>query len=506
MFTWIDSVLNRITMYRLVLYYLLALCAVAFVLSFLGILPYNPFALLFTGLFFTAICWVANGVFAEVFAVPANAESIYITALILTLIITPVHTWADIPSMIWVGVWAMASKYMFAVRKKHIFNPAAFAVAVTALTLGYAATWWVGTPSMLPYVLIGGVLIIRKILRWDLAASFVIGALSAIAFFTLLRGGNVFLDMERAVLSSSLFFFAFIMITEPLTTPPTRKNRILYGTLTGLLFAPQVHIGPIYSTPELALLVGNVFSYLVSPKFREVLRLKKVLSISPDTGDFIFESDRKMKFQPGQYLEWTLGHSHPDGRGNRRYFTIASSPTEEDIRIGVKFYSPTSSFKHSLTQIVPGRTLVASQLAGEFVMPKDEGVKLVFIAGGIGITPFRSMVKYLTDMRQQRHVTLLYSNKKAEDIVYTDIFDAAEKQIGLKAVYTLTDTASISPQWTGRRGMFTAEVIQEEVPDYAERLFYISGPHTMVVAFQKALRQLGVNKKNIITDFFPGFV
>ena len=116
------------------------------------------------------------------------------------------------------------------------------------------------------------------------------------------------------------------MLTEPSTTPPARTRRIVYGAVVGALFAPFLHFGRLFLTPELALIAGNLFSYLASPKARYRLKLEAKVQLAPDIYELRFTSDRRIRFRPGQYLEWTLGHSRPDNRGNRRYFTIASSP------------------------------------------------------------------------------------------------------------------------------------------------------------------------------------
>ena len=148
-------------------------------------------------------------------------------------------------------------------------------------------------------------------------------------------------------------------------------------------------------------MVGNVFSYVVSPKRRVVLKLKRKSKMAPDIVDFVFKSSQKLAFQPGQYMEFTLAHPHPDSRGNRRYFTLASSPTEDVVRLGIRFYQQGSSFKKALYRM-DGRTkIVAAQIAGDFTLPADPQQKLVFIAGGIGITPFRSMLKYLLDSQPE---------------------------------------------------------------------------------------------------------
>jgi ferredoxin-NADP reductase len=294
------------------------------------------------------------------------------------------------------------------------------------------------------------------------------------------------------------------MLTEPLTTPPTRLLRLLYGALVGFLFAPNIHIGGFYLTPEIALLVGNVFSYAVSPKGRYMLTLVGIEQLATDTYDFVFKPDRRFSFNPGQYLEWTLGHHYPDDRGNRRYFTIASSPLEDKVRLGVKFYTPSSTFKHALAAMKVGDKISASHLSGGFVMPKDPKKKLVFIAGGIGVTPFRSMVGYLLDNKEKRPITFLYSNKTAADVAYKDVFDLAHKELGIKTLYALSnEKASVSGMYNGA---IDAKLIAQEIPDYKECLFYLSGPHGMVDAFKKTLTDMGVSRFKIKSDFFPGLV
>ncbi len=504
----IDDFLNRTTMYRLVLWILVALLAAAIVLSALGVLPYSPVALIASAALITGACWIANAVLARVFNAPTNVESVYITAFILALILTPpkvAEILGFLPLAVWASVWAMASKFFLAIGKKHVFNPTAFAVALTGATIGQSASWWIGTWVMSPLVLLGGCLIVRKIRRFDLVASFFAAALVSIVGAAVLRGLNPVTTFRKALLETPLLFFAFVMLTEPLTTPPTRGLRLWYGAITGFLFAPWVHVGPVYSTPELALLAGNVFSYAVGPKEKLFLKLKEKVPIASGTCDFIFQPDRKLNFRPGQYLEWTLAHGRPDARGNRRYFTIASSPTEDEIRMGVKFYPEPSSYKKCLQDMEPGAAIVASQLAGDFVMPNDKDRKLVFIAGGIGITPFRSMIKYLLDRGEKRPIILLYSNKHEDDIAYKDLLDEAERRLGIRTAHALTETDRIPAGWRGHRGMIDADMIMNEVPDFKERLFYLSGPHAMVTAFEETLKRLGARREQIKTDFFPGF-
>ncbi len=205
-------------------------------------------------------------------------------------------------------------------------------------------------------------------------------------------------------------------------------------------------------------------------------------------------------------MELTLAHAKPDSRGNRRFFTLASSPTEESLHLGVRYYAHSSSFKQALSRI-DGRTkLLAAQIAGDFTLPQDPKQKLVFIAGGIGITPFRSMLKYLLDMKQPRDIVLFYANKTADEIAYKDMLSEAQTKLGIKVLYTLTNTEAIPRNWPGLVGRIDEHIIQEAVSDYQERTYYVSGPPDMVRAYEHILKNMRVKRNQIKKDFFPGLV
>lgn len=475
----IDNFLNSITMYRLVLYVLVFFVGFATFFSFLKLLPFSPLSLFLSVVLLTIICWVTNKILAYLFKAPVNVESFYITALILSLIITPIRSFKELPLFIIVSVLAIASKYFFAIRRKHLFNPAALAVFLSFYLFQLGASWWVGNLYMLIPVLIGGLLVVRKVRRFNLVLTFLIISLISIG-----KDLSQFLPL---IVNSPILFFAFIMLTEPQTTPPGKKLQILYGGLVGLGF--------FFLTPEASLLLGNIFSYLFSPKDKLLLKLKQKLQIGPDTYEFIFAGKGNFFYQSGQYMEWTLPHSKPDSRGVRRYFTLASSPEENELIIGIKFYKTSSTFKKTLMSLKKGETIVAANLAGEFILPQDPSKKLAFLAGGIGITPMRSMIKYLLDTMQTRDIILFYSNKTAKDIVYKNIF-AKAKKFDLKAVYINTE----------KDGYLNKEIIKQNAPDYKDRIFYLSGPHSMVDTFEKILiKDLRIPRSQIKTDFFPGY-
>jgi ferredoxin-NADP reductase len=228
--------------------------------------------------------------------------------------------------------------------------------------------------------------------------------------------------------------------------------------------------------------------------------------VTANAVDFVFVPTKKLAYQPGQYMEWTLPHSGADVRGNRRYFTLASSPTESDIRLGVKFHQPSSSYKRALLEMDDDTPIVATQVAGDFTLPKNPQRKLVFIAGGIGITPFRSMIKYLLDMNQKRDIVLLYAASSGQELAYKEVFEQARQQLGITVIYVLANADEVVADSRTRHGFVGTEMIQEIVPDYRERIFYISGSHRMVAAVQTNLSELSVARGHIKVDYFPGYV
>ncbi len=492
-------------MYRLVLYLLMSLLFIAVIFSFFNLLPFNPILLIFSSLFLVFFCGFVNEVFSETFKAATNVESVYITALILALIITPAKSIPDFVFLAWVAILAMSSKYILAIGNKHIFNPVAIAVFLTAMFIGRSASWWVGNLYLFPFVALGGYLIVRKTRKEKMALIFIAAVMITTLIFSLFKSSNLILVLKAMIFHSSLFFFAAVMLTEPMTMPSTAAHQNIFAVLTGVLFSPAVHLGNIYFTPEMALLVGNIYAYAVSPKEKFIFRRYNIIQLSKDTLDFVFPLAKKLSFVPGQYMEWTLPHPASDARGIRRYFTLASSPTEDNLRIGVKFYSPASTYKKAMV-MRKNNCYVAAQRAGDFVLPLDRKRKLVFLAGGIGVTPFRSMLKYLIDKNEARDIVVFYSNKTHEEIIYQDVLEAARKKLNVKVICTLTAKDKIPVGWTGEIGRVSFSMITKYVPDFSERLFYLSGPHSLVTGFENVLKQMGINRKNIKTDFFPGFV
>ena len=507
----IDSLVDRLTMYRLTVYYLVALVSLGFVLSLWGLVPARPEAIAATTGILLAVSLGVNALFAWIWRVRSNPESSLITALILALILDPVFPPANPRGALVVAVAAavaMASKYLVALRRQHLFNPAAVGALVSGLAFGAFASWWVGSIHLLPLVAAGGALLARRASRLRLVGVFLGEFLVFLAGLSLVNGMGLDMIAQSAlfVLSqSAVLFFAVVMLTEPMTSPKRFSLQAVYAAIVAFLYQPQLAIMGHNLTPEQALLAGNLFSYVVSPSYKLPLVLKERRRIGPEIVSFTFHKPAWFRHRPGQYMEWSLPVPRGDSRGARRYFSLASSPTEDQVMIAARFPRPASRFKEEMLALPADGRITAGELAGDFTLPRNPHRPLAFIAGGIGITPFRSMLKYLSDRKEKRDVVLLYAASRREQLVFADVIAEAQRAVGLRATATLTDTAAVPEGWPGLRGPVSADMIRTFIPDASRRLFLVSGPPTMVNAAIAALRAVGVRRSLIRTDCFPGY-
>jgi ferredoxin-NADP reductase len=277
------------------------------------------------------------------------------------------------------------------------------------------------------------------------------------------------------------------MLIEPLTSPSQARHYLPYGVLVGLLYS----VTRLKLSPEEALLIGNLFACIIAPNKRYQMKFVRRIKEAEGIFSYIFALPKNFKFTAGQYMEWTVAHNKTDSRGNRRYFTISSAPTEPGVMFTVKMPpQKPSAFKQKLDKLKAGEIILASDLSGNFNLPKDASKKLAFLAGGVGITPFRSMAKYLIDSGQKRDIALLYSANSPGEFSFKNMFKLAA-QTGFKTTYVT--------------GQMDSQKISTLLPDYSQRTFYISGPYGFVKSMHQNLLHMGVSSSKIITDYFPGY-
>jgi ferredoxin-NADP reductase len=223
------------------------------------------------------------------------------------------------------------------------------------------------------------------------------------------------------------------------------------------------------------------------------LKLIEKKQETKDVTSFIFESPEKIQWLPGQYLHYVLHHEPTDDRGSDRWFTNSAAPFENNIRITTRYATEVSStFKQKLFSLKEGKSIEFSVISGDFTLdvPEDNHV---FIAGGIGVTPFRSILKQLDHDKKPINVTLLYANRD-QDVVFKDELEAiAANNPGLKIHYVF------SPEHVDENK------IRELVPDIMTPIFYVSGPEPMVDALSETLKKMGIKEEHIKGDWFPGY-
>jgi ferredoxin-NADP reductase len=214
---------------------------------------------------------------------------------------------------------------------------------------------------------------------------------------------------------------------------------------------------------------------------------------------FYFKPEKPVRYTAGQFIELTVQHPRPDKRGLKHWFTLSSSPTDELLSITTKFAGETSSsFKRTLFKLKPGAELIMSGPMGDFVLPKLIQTPLVFVAGGIGVTPFHSMLSWLAATLEQRPIKFLYGVRNEDEIIFQDTFNKA-------GVHPTIIVSEASAAWGGERGHLSVDLILGLEKPTEDTLIYVSGPEPMVEKLEKDLKQAGINKRQLVLDFFPNY-
>jgi ferredoxin-NADP reductase len=222
--------------------------------------------------------------------------------------------------------------------------------------------------------------------------------------------------------------------------------------------------------------------------------IKQQLETS-DVITFSFQPDQPVTWQPGQFIKYQLPLDPSDDRGESRYFTISAAPFENEIHITTRIASEHgSAFKSGLQHLQAGDQVEASEPMGEFIVDQLQAGH-VFISGGIGITPYRSILAQAAHDNQMPSIALLYANRN-DQFVFKSELDAITK-----AHPTLSITYLVEPQRIQLADIQQAtQKLQKDTPYY-----YISGPKPMVEGFKQTLIDSGIQADFIKTDYFPGY-
>jgi ferredoxin-NADP reductase len=222
-----------------------------------------------------------------------------------------------------------------------------------------------------------------------------------------------------------------------------------------------------------------------------------------DANSFLFEKPRDLEFTAGQFLKWYVDHPSPDERGIERPFTISASPSEDHLMLTTKLADPSSTFKKALLALKPSQEIAIRGPFGHFILPEIATSPIVFLGGGVGITPFRSMIKFATDTKRPTPITLFYANKTPADIIYHQEFEAWRgENPNLKIIYTVDKP---EPGWVGETGYLTAAMIKKYLANLADYTYYICGPPAMIDAYTKVLVELGIPPEKVLLEKFSGY-
>lgn len=208
---------------------------------------------------------------------------------------------------------------------------------------------------------------------------------------------------------------------------------------------------------------------------------------------FIFEPAESLVWKAGQFFHYVLHHEPTDNRGSDRWFTIASAPSEKHVMITTRLATEHgSTFKKALQNLKIGDAIEISDLDGEYIV-EDLTQEYVFVAGGIGITPIRSILKELDHAGAQISATVLYANRD-QNIIYKDELESFVKNNPKLKIHYI-----ISPE------RIDEAKIKKLVPDIQKALFYVSGPEPMVEGLGNILKAMGVHADHLKQDWFPGY-
>lgn len=207
-------------------------------------------------------------------------------------------------------------------------------------------------------------------------------------------------------------------------------------------------------------------------------------------------------FKPGQYfIVQLINPSYPDERHNRRHFSIVNSPNQNNT-LAFATRLRDSGFKKSIQEMPIGTKVEIGSIGGHFVLPDDTEKSLVFIAGGIGITPFISMLRFVQEQHLTHHITLVYSNRNQQSTAFLDELQGFDKQNShFKLLLTMTDDTN----WTGEKRRIDMQFIKDHLDDLTKYTYMIAGPPPMVATIEQTLHDLGVSEDSIIKENFSGY-
>ena len=237
------------------------------------------------------------------------------------------------------------------------------------------------------------------------------------------------------------------------------------------------------------------------PKYNVKL-LKKEL-VAAETMAFTFQKPEGFDFRAGQFCDITLfDPPETDAEGNIRGFSLVAAPFEDDVIVATRMRD--TAFKRVLKDLPLGTVVELDAAYGSFTLHKTLTTPAVFIIGGIGITPVRSMIAQATHDRVAQDITLFHVNRTAAQAPFAADFESLAREND-RFTFVPVMTQAAPTEWFGERGHVTTQMLAKYVPDLAAPIYYMSGPAAMVMASRELLLASGANEDNIRTEEFSGY-
>jgi ferredoxin-NADP reductase len=214
---------------------------------------------------------------------------------------------------------------------------------------------------------------------------------------------------------------------------------------------------------------------------------------------FWFTPERKLRFEPGQFVEIRLPHTPTDDRGESREFSISSSPDEELVAITMNFAPENgSTYKKAVKALKPGDEVLLAEPMGDFVLPKDTSIPLVFVAAGVGSSPYASMVIWLKSRNEKRNIHLIYSASQNSDFLYNALWESYPMKV--TRIITRPDKA-----WEGPTGRLTVDRLLDFIQPLQNKLVYLAGPQSLIEPLYNDLLAAGLPRSQLLLDYFSGY-
>jgi ferredoxin-NADP reductase len=235
------------------------------------------------------------------------------------------------------------------------------------------------------------------------------------------------------------------------------------------------------------------------------VRLRKKEEVAESTMAFYFEKPSGFQFKPGQFANLTLVNPpETDAEGNVRTFSIASAPYEADMMFATRMRD--TAFKRVLKAMPLGTEIAFGGPFGSFTLHSDSSRPGVFLAGGIGITPFRSIILHASGSALPHRLQLFYSVGRPEDAAFLHELEGIEKEnTRFQLIGTMTKMEKSNHKWEGKTGFIDKQMLSENMKDLHNSICYVAGPPTMVSAIGHTLNDLGISEDNIRSEEFAGY-